>query len=52
MIVEFIYIESLCTIGKRKEENSPNQRITFSFSFAALAKTRKTQLHRKGKIKK
>ena len=50
MIVEFIYIELLCTMGKRKEGYSSNQRITFSFSFVALAKVRTTLLHRKGKI--
>ena len=51
MIVDFIDIESLCTMGKRKEEHSSNQTMTFSFSFAALAKARTTQLHHKGKTK-
>ena len=51
MIVEFIYIELLCTMGKRKEGYSSNQRITFSFSFTVLTKVRIARLHRKGKIK-
>ena len=50
-IVDFIYIESIYTMGKRKDRHSSSQRITFLFSFIALTKDRTAQLHRKGKIK-
>ena len=47
-ILDFIYIESCSKIGKRKEGYSSNQTMTFSFSFATLARIRATLLHHKG----
>ena len=35
-------------MGKRKEGHSSNQTMTFSFSFAALAKANAARLHHKG----
>ena len=46
-IIDFIYIESCYTMGKRKEGYSSNQTMISSFSFAKLANAEVARLHHK-----